>query len=199
MSIFKKRDSSPLRHIGMALVPPAAFTAVPQSPPPTPTTKKRGKKNKILQSPVVPAIMAANITAQAVAMGNQSVEELGLDYDIIMDDYDDETYAQVTHQRPSTSYHDNDDAYYDDTVEVEDLYAKPYKRRINETRNKLLRKSKKLDPHSQYSSARNGLLGDSPETSLKFVGNSPEIHGNSPTSPYSIQENSPAGTSPNTL
>ncbi|XP_078492112.1 centrosomal protein of 89 kDa-like [Ciona intestinalis] len=198
MSLFKKRDSSPLRHIGMALVPPAAFTAVPHSPPPTPTTKKKGRKNKILRSPVIPAIMAANVTAQAVAMGNQSMEELGLDYDIIMDDYDDETYAQVTQQRASTSYHDNDDAYYDDTVKVEDLYAKPHKERANKTRNKLSRKSKKLDPHPQYSSAQDGFVGDSPETSLKFVGNPPETHGNFPTNPHSIHGNSPAGASPST-
>ena len=47
------------RHIGMALVPPAAFTAVPDSPPPTPLPKY---SKKVVASPVIPCMLGATAT-----------------------------------------------------------------------------------------------------------------------------------------
>ena len=51
------------RHIGMALVPPVAFTAVPKSPPPTPM---KIKKSKIKISPIVPALLGTAFTSKTL-------------------------------------------------------------------------------------------------------------------------------------
>jgi len=41
----------------MALIPPAAFAAVPRSPPPVPISQQ---KKKIIASPIIPSILGAN-------------------------------------------------------------------------------------------------------------------------------------------
>ena len=41
----------------MALIPPAAFAAVPKSPPPVPLSLQ---KKKVIASPVIPSILGAN-------------------------------------------------------------------------------------------------------------------------------------------
>ncbi|XP_076809905.1 centrosomal protein of 89 kDa-like isoform X1 [Clavelina lepadiformis] len=105
MSLFKKKDQSPYRHIGMALVPPVAFTAVPDSPPPTPIPPKKKNKRKVVISPILPAMIGANVAAKAIALakaGNE-IEHLDVSMESIQrrqseEDFieEDELYARIT-------------------------------------------------------------------------------------------------------
>nr|CAB3230073.1 centrosomal protein of 89 kDa-like [Phallusia mammillata] len=94
MSIFKKKDKSPYRHIAKALVPPAAFVAVPDSPAPSPLPMK---KSKVIVSPIVPMALFAHKTASAIAMGPSGIDEFELTYNQMKQTSpgEDEVYAQI--------------------------------------------------------------------------------------------------------
>ncbi|XP_039265209.2 centrosomal protein of 89 kDa-like isoform X1 [Styela clava] len=73
MSQRNKKTKS-LDHIGTALVPPVAFAAVPNTPPPTPPTPSRSmkfwkkRKKTPSPSPILPVLMGINRTARAVGL-----------------------------------------------------------------------------------------------------------------------------------
>lgn len=64
--LYKGNDYVIQEHIASALVPAAAFTAVPSSPPPTPPPPKPKKKRKTPSpSPILPALMGVNMTSKS--------------------------------------------------------------------------------------------------------------------------------------
>lgn len=68
------RRSRSLEHIASALVPPAAFAAVPNTPPLTPSPsgnkKKFWKRKKPpRQSPLMPTLLGVTMTARAIGLG----------------------------------------------------------------------------------------------------------------------------------